>query len=228
MQIFPKEIIDNTIQSYIPKNGVKSRVVYGIILTTILLAICAMPFLKVKIYKNAQGLVKPSKERIAITSLNSGKVLFSNIQSNTYVNKGDVLLVIQNNVLNEQIALTKFDTERLSEEIGDLQYLLTQRPVLSDSIQSAKYQKEYFQFIEVSFEHKTRIKKLKIDFDRNHKLLDKGVIAKAEFENIKLEYDLALNAFNQFKKQQFNKWESSLTALKNELEITQNKNAQYL
>ncbi len=228
MQIFPKEIIDNTIQSYIPKNGVRSRVVYGIILTTILLAICAMPFLKVKIYKNAQGLVKPSKERIAITSLNSGKVLFSNIQSNTYVNKGDVLLVIQNNVLNEQIALTKYDTERLSEEIGDLQYLLTQRPVLSDSIQSAKYQKEYFQFIEVSFEHKTRIKKLKIDFDRNHKLLDKGVIAKAEFENIKLEYDLALNAFNQFKKQQFNTWESSLTALKNELEITQNKNSQYL
>ena len=132
MQIFPKEIIENTAQAYIPENRVKSRVVYGIILTTILLAICAMPFLKVKIYKNAQGLVKPSKERIAITSLNSGKVLFSNIQSNTYVNKGDVLLVIQNNVLNEQIALTKYDTERLSEEIGDLQYIWAQRPVLSE------------------------------------------------------------------------------------------------
>ena len=57
MQIFPKEIIENTAQAYIPENRVKSRVVYGIILTTILLAICAMPFLKVKIYKNAQGLV---------------------------------------------------------------------------------------------------------------------------------------------------------------------------
>ncbi|MBW8241522.1 HlyD family secretion protein [Muricauda oceani] len=227
MQIFPKEIIDNTIQSYVPKNGVKSRVVYGIILVSILLAICAMPFLKVKIYKNAQGVVKPSKERIAITSLNSGKVLFADIRSNKYVNKGDVLLIIENNVLNEQIAFAKYDTERLLEEIEDLQYLLTKGQISSDGIQSPKYQKEFFQFIEISFEHNTRIKKLKVDFDRNQKLLDKGVIAKAEFEDIKLEYDLALSAFNQFKKQQFNKWESSLTELRNELEITQNKSSQY-
>ncbi|MCA0959659.1 HlyD family secretion protein [Muricauda ruestringensis] len=228
MQIFPKEIIENTVQAYIPKNGVKSRAVYAIVLTVVLLAICAMPFLKVRIYKNAQGLVKPSKERIAITSLNTGKVVYSNIQTNTYVTKGDVLLIVQNNVLNEQIALTEYDIKRLAEEIADLQYLLSEKKILNSSIQSPKYQKEYFQFLEIMHEHKTRIKKLKIDFERNQKLLYKGVIAKAEFENIKLEYDLALNAFNQFKKQQFNKWESSLTSLKNELEAAQNKNAQYL
>ncbi|MBR9855097.1 MAG: HlyD family efflux transporter periplasmic adaptor subunit [Algicola sp.] len=228
MQIFPKEIIEDTAQAYIPKNEVKGRAVYGLILTVVLLAICAMPFLKVKIYKNAQGLVKPSKERIAIRSLNSGKVLFSNLESNKYVEKGDVLLIIENNVLTEQIALAAYDTERLSKQIRDLEYLSGQKGIQNDSIQSVRYQKEYFQFLEFTYEHKTRIKKLKIDFQRNQKLLDKGVIAKAEFENIKLEYDLALNAYNQFKKQQFNKWESSLTELRNELKITQNKNSQYL
>ncbi|MFN3137342.1 MAG: hypothetical protein ACE37L_06620 [Allomuricauda sp.] len=134
MQIFPKEIIENTVQAYIPKNGVKSRAVYAIVLTIVLLAICAMPFLKVRIYKNAQGLVKPSKERIAITSLNTGKVVYSNIQTNTYVTKGDVLLIVQNNVLNEQIALTEYDIKRLSEEIADLQYLLSERKTVSSSI----------------------------------------------------------------------------------------------
>ncbi|MEQ5791680.1 HlyD family efflux transporter periplasmic adaptor subunit [Muricauda sp. NFXS6] len=228
MQIFPKEIIENTVQAYIPKNGVKSKAIYSLLLFFILSIICALPFIKVKVYTNAQGLVKPSKERIAITSLNSGKVLFSGIESNKYVEKGDVLLILENNVLNEQIALTKYDTKRFLEQIRDLQYLLNQKRIQSDSIQSPKYQKEYFQFLEISFEHKTRIKKLKVDFDRNQKLLDKGVIAKAEFENIKLEYDLALSAFNQFKKQQFNKWETSLTELRNDLEITQNKSSQYL
>lgn len=227
MQIFPKEIIDNTIQSYIPKNGVKSKAIYGFLLTITLVAICALPFIKIKVYTNAQGLVKPSKERIAITSLNSGKVLFSSIKSNKYVEKGDVLLIIENNVLNEQISLVTYDIERLSTQIKDLEYLLDQKGIQNDSIQSPKYQKEYFQFLEISFEHITKIKKLKIDFERNQKLLDKGVIAKAEFENIKLEYDLALNAFNQFKKQQLNKWESSLTKLRNDLEITQNKSSQY-
>ncbi|AEM72106.1 secretion protein HlyD family protein [Allomuricauda ruestringensis DSM 13258] len=228
MQIFPKEIIENTVQAYIPKNGVKSKAIYSLLLFFILSIICALPFIKVKVYTNAQGLVKPSKERIAITSLNSGKVLFSGIESNKYVDKGDVLLILENNVLNEQIALTKYDTKRLSEQIRDLQYLLSQKRIQSDSMLSAKYQKEYFQFLEISFEHRTRIKKLKVDYERNHKLLTRGVIAKAEFENIKLEYDLALNAYSQFKKQQFNTWESSLTALKNELEITQNKSSQYL
>lgn len=193
MQIFPKGIIEDTAQAYIPKNEVKSRAVYGLILTGVLLAICAMPFIKVKIYKNAQGLVKPSKERIAIRSLNSGKVLFSNLESNKYVEKGDVLLIIENNVLNEQISLVTYDIERLSTQIKDLEYLLGQKGIQNDSIQSPKYQKEYFQFLEISFEHITKIKKLKIDFERNQKLMDKGVIAKAEFENIKLEYDLALN-----------------------------------
>lgn len=174
MQIFPKEIIENTVQAYIPKNGVKSKAIYSLLLFFILSIICALPFIKVKVYTNAQGLVKPSKERIAITSLNSGKVLFSGIESNKYVDKGDVLLILENNVLNEQIALTKYDTKRLSEQIRDLQYLLSQKRIQSDSMLSAKYQKEYFQFLEISFEHRTRIKKLKVDYERNHKLLTRG------------------------------------------------------
>ncbi|WP_318345992.1 HlyD family secretion protein [Flagellimonas baculiformis] len=228
MQIFPKEIIENTIQAHIPKNGVKSKAVYGLILAVVILAVGSMPFIKITVYKNAQGLVRPSMERIAITSLHSGKVLFSDIRNNKYVERGDVLLIVENNVLNEQIALTDYDGKRLLQEINDLQYLLGQKQLQSDSIQSPKYQKEYFQYSEFLFEHKTRIKKLKVDYERNQKLLGRGVIAKAEFEDIKLEYDLAINAFNQFKQQQLNKWESSLTELKNELEITQNKSSQYL
>jgi len=228
MQIFPKEILENTMQAYIPKNGVKSRVIYGLLLAAILGFICALPFIKVKVYKNAQGFVKPSKERVAITSLNSGKVLFSNIESNNYVEKGEVLLIIESNILNEQIALSDYDIKRLSIEIDDLQYLISQRKIQSNGIKSPKYQKEYFQFLEFSFEHKTRIKKLKVDYERNQKLFRKGVIAQAEYENIKLDYDLAINGFNQFKNQQFNRWEASLTALKNDYEIAQNKKSQYL
>ena len=141
MQIFPKEIIENTLQSYLPKNGVKSKIIYGVILCTILLAICSLPFIKVKVYTTARGMVKPSKERIVITSLNSGKVLFSNIENNKYVEKGDVLLILENNVLNEQIALTEYDSKRYSEQIKDLKYLLNAKNIRSDSVVLFPYQK---------------------------------------------------------------------------------------
>ena len=228
MQIFPKEIIDNTIQAYIPRNTVRSRTIYGIVLLAILSAICSLPFIRIKVYTTARGMVKPSKERIPIRSLNSGKVLFSNLKNNKYVEKGDVLLILESNVLNEQIALTEYDSERYLEHIKDLKYLINTIRIQSDNISSSKYKKEYFQHLEKSNEHLTRIKKLKIDHDRNHKLFSKGVIAKVEFEDIKLDFELALNAYNQFKKQQVNTWQSALTELENSLEISQNKNAQFL
>lgn len=228
MQIFPKEIIENTLQAYLPKNGVKSRAIYGIILCAVLLAICSLPFIKVKVHTTAQGMVKPSIERITVTSLNSGKVLFTNMENNKYVQKGDILLILENNVLNEQIALAEYDSKRYSEQIKDLEYLLNVKNIHADSIHSPKYQKEYFQYLESSNEYLTRIKKLQVDHDRNHKLLLKGVIARAEYENIKLDYDLALNAYNQFKKQQWNTWQATLTELENKLTISQNKNAQFV
>jgi len=55
----------------------------------------------------------------------------------------------------------------------------------------------------------------------------KGVIAKVDFENIKFDYELALNAYNQFKKQQTSTWQATLTELESNLTITQNKNDQF-
>ncbi|NDV42841.1 HlyD family secretion protein [Flagellimonas sediminis] len=227
MQIFPKEIIENTIQSHLPKNGVKSKVIYGIILLALVLAIILLPFINIKVYTTARGIIKPSKERILITSLNSGKVLFTRMENNLYVQKGDILLVLENNVLDEQIALTEYDTRRYQEEIKDLGYLINFKNIIVDSIHSAKYQKEYIEYLQSSNEYVTRINKIKIDYDRNYKLLLKGVIAKVDFENIKFDYELALNAYNQFKKQQTSTWQATLTELESNLTITQNKNDQF-
>ncbi|GLU45098.1 HlyD family secretion protein [Allomuricauda sp. NBRC 101325] len=228
MQIFPKEILENTSQAFIPKNEVKNQAIYTFVLVFIILAFVSLPFIKINLYTTSRGLVKPHTERIPITSLNSGKVVSSNLRSNSYVHKGDVILKIENKILDEQIKLNQYDSIRLSKQIKDLQYLLKTRNIENDSLQSGKYRKDYAHFLEISSDHKTRIKKVKIDFNRNERLLDRGVIAKAEFENIKLEYDLAGSSFNMFKKQQQNRWQSELTQLKYDLEIILNKSAQFL
>lgn len=227
MKIFPKEIIENTVQSYVPENKTKSKLIYAILLLLIVGALIALPFIQVKIYTTSRGIIKPDLDRVSITSLNSGKVIFSNIKNNRYVEKGDILLIIKNDVLDEQIAFTKYEAENFSEQIQDLDYLLNTKTVNKSHLKSPKYQKEYIQYHERKNEFTTRLKKLKIDFDRNELLLSRGVIARAEFENIKLEYDLALNSFYQFKKQQISNWQATKSELDTYLKTTENKKAQY-
>jgi len=91
-------------------------------------------------------MVKPSKERVPITSLKPGKVLFSNMENNKFVEKGDVLLILENNALNEQIALTEYDSKRYAEHIKDLEYLINTTRTHSDSIRSPKYKTNIWRF----------------------------------------------------------------------------------
>lgn len=225
--IFPKEIIENTVQSYIPKNKTKSKFIYGMILLLLLTGLSLLPFIKVKIYSSSRGIIKPSKERVRITSLNSGKVVFSSIVNNAYVEKGDIILIIKNEVLDDQIALTEYESEKFEVQIQDLSYLINSKNVKQHQIKSAKYQKEYIQYAERKNEFNTRLKKLRIDYERNELLLQRGVIARAEFENIKLEYDLALNSLYQYKKQQLSNWQATLSELNTYLQTTENKKSQY-
>lgn len=74
-QIFPKEIIDSTVDVHQFKHTTKSKIIYSIILLSILIILVLLPFIKVDIYTSARGIIKPDKERLSITSLNSGKVL---------------------------------------------------------------------------------------------------------------------------------------------------------
>jgi len=228
MNIFPKEIIENTTQTYIPKNSANSKIIYGVILTALVISIMALPFINVKIYSSARGIIKSDKERVKILSINSGKVLFSNIKNNKYVERGDILLIVENNVLDDQIALTEYESQKLRIQIEDLTYLVSNKYLKQSEIRSPKYQKEYIQYREKLSEYNTRIKKLKIDHDRNHKLFLKGVIARVKYENIKLDYDLALNSKNQYNKQQLNTWQATLTQLEGSLRQVENRNSQYI
>ncbi|WP_105048798.1 hypothetical protein [Polaribacter butkevichii] len=75
-QIFPKEIIENTLEVHQFKHTNKSKIIYSIILLTLISALISLPFINVTIYNTSQGLIRSDKERILLESSNSGKVIF--------------------------------------------------------------------------------------------------------------------------------------------------------
>lgn len=225
-QIFPKEILESTVAAHQFKHGTKSKVIYAIIIIAILVLLISLPFIKVDIYTSARGIIKPDKERLSVASLNSGKIVSVNLRNNKRVQEGDTLLVLDNTIISEKLKLSSNQISDIRLFINDLTYLIENKSVSVINITSPKYQKEYLLYQQNLHDLQTRFQKTKQDFERNTLLYEKEVIAKVEFENTKLEYDLALSKINQLKQQQRNTWQANLTEYKNsllELESTNNQ-----
>ncbi len=216
-QIFPKEIIESTIEVHQFKHSSKSKIIYSTILISIILILGLLPFIKVDIYTSARGIIKPDKERLSVTSLNSGKIIQTNLKNNSLVKKGDTLLVLDNTIIDEKLKLSEQQMTEMLLFVEDLSYLIDSKYINISKIKTPKYKKDYLLYKQKMHELQTRFKKLKQDFERSTLLYNKEVIAKVEFENTKFDYDLAVSNINQLKQQQYNTWQANLIDYKNNL-----------
>lgn len=224
-QIFPKEIIENTVEVHQFKHTNKSKIIYGIILLALISALISLPFIKVTIYNTSQGLIRPDKERILLQSSNSGKVILHQLKNNLQVNKGDTLLLINNLAITQKISTTESLLTETKSFVGDLKLLSSQKRIVNE-LQSLKYKQEFNFYKQKLSELNTRFQKIKEDYNRSQKLFDKGVIAKVELNNSKLAYDLSLNAIHQYKKQQNSSWQAALVNFQNQLKELENNQVQ--
>ncbi len=224
-QIFPKEIIENSVEAHQFKHSNKSKIIYSLILLALIIALIALPFIKITIYNTSQGLIRADKERITLNSSASGKVVFHQLKNNLQVHKGDTLLVLNNVAINQKIENTLNRLEETKTFIDDLK-LLTANKIAKNKIISLKYLQEISFYKQKLNELNTRFRKIKEDYKRNKNLFKKGVIAKITLNNSKLEYDLALNAISQYKKQQFSTWQNQLVNYQNQLKDLENSNTQ--
>ncbi len=216
-QLFPKEIIEHTTEAHQFEHSAQSKKIYTILLLAIVIALALLPFIEVDIYTTARGMLKPSKERIAITPLQPGKVVFANMSDNKKVKKGDTLLMTNGSIVNEKIERSTTQLEETKQFIADCEYLINTAHPKFDRIQSSRYQKEYLYFTQKLRELQTRFEKTKMDYERNQKLYKKGVIAKVEYENSHFEHQLASSNLKQYRRQQKNNWQATVTDYRNSI-----------
>ncbi len=216
-QLFPKEIIENTVEVHQFEHSNKSKTIYAVILIAFIIALTLLPFIRIDIYTTARGMLKPSKERITLTPLQSGKVVFVNMLDNQKVRKGDTLLMTNAAVVTGKIERSATQLEETQQFITDCEYLINTTYPKFSKIQSARYQKEFLYFKQKIRELQTRFEKTKIDYLRNQKLYEKGVVAKVEHENSAFEHQLASSTLKQYRRQQKNNWQATLTEYKNSI-----------
>ena len=221
-QIFPKEILENSVEVHHFKNNTSSKIIYSIILIGILILLGALPFVNVKISNTTNGIIRPEQDRVTLISSNNGFVASSKLKNNQFVNKGDTLLVLKNNAIIHRIETISNQIGEQKNFIHDLK-LLSQKPIPKVELISIKYKQEYNIFSQKLYDLNTRFTKSKINYFRNLELYKKGVVTKSALEDFKLDYDLALNNMSQYKKEKVSYWENLLFDTQqqlDELEIT--------
>ena len=158
-QIFPKEIIENTLEVHQFKHTNKSKIIYSIILLTLSTALISLPFINVTIYNTSQGLIRSDKERILLESSNSGKVIFHQLKNNLQIKKGDTLLLINNLAITQQINTTTSLISETKNFVEDLKVLSSQKRI-TNKLQSLKYKQEFNSYQQKLSELNTRFQKI--------------------------------------------------------------------
>src|SRR5690606_15790431 len=120
MEIFPKEIIENTVEAHHFKLRNRSKIIYVVILLSILSALIALPFIYVDVYTTSRGIIKPENERTVLTLINSGKVAYKNMANNQRVQAGDTLLILKNEQITDKLSLYNRQIRENRQFVHDL------------------------------------------------------------------------------------------------------------
>ncbi len=125
--IFPPEIINDTTESLFVKRSTKSNIIYLTVVLIIAAAIISLPFIYVEISTQARGIIRTPFENNQLQTAVYGEIIKINIVENMEVKKGDTLLVLNAEHIQEQINRKKEKIKENTSFIEDIYSLLSRQ-----------------------------------------------------------------------------------------------------
>ncbi len=192
-QLFPPEILENTVECYHARISTRSKVIYGLILLMILFVFALLPLVYVDISSQSRGVIRSPYENTTIQSAVYGEVVSYQMQENKAVQKGDTLIVLNSDKLNEQIRLANSKIHENELFISDIACLLTTK---YNQLQTPKYRGEYYRYRAKLNELQINVNYLRKELATQKTLAEQKVISNFEYLQSKNNYD---KAFEQLK-----------------------------
>ena len=200
---------------YLPQYS-KTNIIYITCLVCCCAAVGLLPFLKTDISIRSSALIRPATETSMIRSLVNGRLKESFVAENKAVRKGEVLFVVESEVIAEKEKFLVTKTEEANHFIADYQLLLGKMPNIKN-LQTPLLQQSLLSYKQKLFDATTRYNKAKADHARNQKLHTQKVIADAEFEGFQFELAKATNELELVKQTQLGQWQNELRNYEKEL-----------
>lgn len=220
MDLFPDSVIDNSIEVYTAKISAGSKIIYWIIILSLIIGLGCLPLIYMDISVQARGLFQSDIEKQVINAPIHGRVSFSRIQKGFKVGYGDTLFVLNTDGLEAQgKVLESIISDNLSC-IRDLRILTgfsgEDHEFPEQDLQTPEYMSEFNSFKRSLEICNHKYQNARTEFLRNELLFEQKVISAVDFESSQNWYSLEKESLKQAKAHQLTKWQNDLTQRKSE------------
>lgn len=209
-QLFPPEIIENTVECYHTQISTKSKIIYSVILIIVLFVFVSLPLVYVEISSQSRGVIRSPYENTNIQSAIYGEIVSYRMQENKMVKKGDTLIILNSEKLDEQIALAKNKVHENEFFISDLSCLLTGK---YNQLLTPKYRGEFFRYRAKINELEISVNYLRKELITQKTLADQKVISNFDYLESKNNYDKASEQLYVSKQDYQTNWITEQTTL---------------
>lgn len=231
MQLFPAEIIDNTVEAYMPTVTVKSQLIFITVILAIILSLAALPFVKVNVSVNSPGMVRTVSEKSELTSSVPGRVATWLVSENQSVTAGQNLVVLGTEMQDNKLSLLRFQMREKQQYIRDLTQLvrldnehLTEIKGLQSSLYAQQYNQLQFQLQDNQYQQR----KLQGELQTDRQLQKEQLISARELSEKEYNYKRLTAEYKSAIERQIGLWQADLTTHQIALTELQSQEVQLL
>jgi len=231
IQLFPKEIIENTQESNFSKHTVRSKIIFSMLLLFIIGVLCTLPVIKVDVGVRSQGLIRPSTEVVRITSPVSGNIKILNVSENSTIREGDVFATIDAPQVNERLRFNQLRQNQVELFVKDLNLLQKADSLTLLSavdLQSARYQQNWMEFRQKLLNQIQEINQIKRKLSRERFLAERDAVSQVTLDETRFTLHSSASQYKMLVEQQKNQWEMDDIRLTNELNQLQSEKNQII
>lgn len=205
------EWIADSIDTYIYRHRPKRRLIYLAVLALVTATFVSLPFIKVDITVQSNGVVRPCGEVSIITAPMTEIVATVSAKEGDTLRKGDEILRFRTESVDGRIKYQQDRSTDTRAQIADLRIL--SRGASPRVFASAARQQEYAKYQSEVHRLKTELRQDETEWKRYKVLFDKGLISESEYNEYYYRYQDKLNELRLLDANQRSAWKTELANL---------------
>lgn len=210
-KLFPPEIIENSTQQHFVDHHTNSKIIYIIVIVAILATFAILPLINIDITAQNRGYIRSEYENNRLQVVVNGEIELISISENKTVQKGDTLIKLKTDKINEQIFALNQKIQENDRFTNDINSLIIGKNL---KLETDVYLREYNQYLSRIKEQETQIVQLEKEYSISKQLFEEDITPKMEYLKIKNNYEVALSQVRSTKEQYLNKWQVEENRLK--------------
>lgn len=220
-QLFPPDVLEKSVEGYLPSISVQSQWIYWIVVIAIVATMSSLPFVYIDVSVPSAGALRTMHEKTELRSLVGGIVSSSLVNENQTVKKNQVLYEIRSEELSASRRLNADQQkEKLTfiKDLGKLSRLHKEALASNHTFATSFYAQQFFAFQSRLQEIQFHQQKVKKELDADKKLYAEKAISMREFDAKQFEYTQLLAQYESAFQQQIAQWQSDLTSQRTALQ----------